>query len=57
MRDVARRSLALGCDALTWECSDDNPSAMRFYAKHNAERVDAVVTLFMSRKEMEALAG
>ena len=30
MRDLVRRSLALGCDALTWECSDDNPSVMRF---------------------------
>jgi len=56
MRGLARRSLALDCDALTWECSDDNGSAMRFYAKHNAQRIDAVVTLCLDRDHIESLA-
>jgi ribosomal protein S18 acetylase RimI-like enzyme len=56
MRALAREALKLECDVITWECSDDNPGALAFYAKHKADRIDAVVTLALERPYMEALA-
>ena len=57
MAAVARDALRLDCDAMTWECGDDNRVALNFYDKIEAARVPVIVNLRIERGDIERLAS
>jgi len=56
MAAVARRARELGCDVVTWECSNENHVALSFYDKLGCDRIDRVVYLALSGNKLADLA-
>ncbi len=53
---LSREALRLGCDVMTWECSDHDPVALGFYGGLNARPIEAMVSLRLDRKAMTEIA-
>jgi len=57
MAHIARLALERGCPYLEWSVLDRNQSALDFYRKLGARRVDDRSHFYLEREALESLAG